>query len=94
VPQQTTQQGPSKPAKPPWLAPAVVIGVVILLAAIGRKKDEAIENPIVDLMILTFGVFAFAAVFRVLFTHLGAPGAASFFSGGTTTSTSPQEGAL
>ena len=91
---QTTQQGPAKPARPPWLAPAVVLGLVILLVVAGRKNREAIENPLVDLVILTFGVFALAAVFRVLFTHLGAPGAASFFSGGTTTSTSPQEGAL
>ncbi len=89
---QPTQQGPAKPAKPPWLAPVVVLAVVVLLVAIGRKKDEAVENPIVDLAVITFGVFAFAAVFRVLFTHLGAPGAASFFSGGTTTSASPQEG--
>ncbi len=92
MPTQPTQQAPSKPAKPPWLAPAIVVALIIVLALAGKKRDEVVQNPVVDFAILTFGVFAFAAVFRVAFTHLGAPGAAAFFSGGTTTSHDPQEG--
>lgn len=92
MPTQPTQQAPAKPAKPPWLAPAVIVTVIVLLAAAGKKKDEAVENPIVDLLVITFGVFAVAAVMRVLLTHLGSPGGAAFFSGGTTSSAAPQDG--
>lgn len=64
---------------PAWLAPLVIVLVVVALIGVGRKKVEAIENPVVDLAIVTVGVFAFAAVFRYLGARLGSPGLASFF---------------
>ena len=51
------------------------------LTGAGMKKKEALENPIVDLVIITIGVFAFAAIFRVIGAQLGSPGMASFFGG-------------
>jgi hypothetical protein len=71
--------GMSVKSKPAWLAPTVVIVLVLALVYAGRKKEEAVENPIVDLAVITIGVFAFAAVFRLIATRLGAPGLATFF---------------
>jgi hypothetical protein len=51
------------------------------------KKKEALENPIVDLVVITVGVFAFAAVFRVIAAQLGSPGMATFFGGSPDTPT-------
>lgn len=68
-------------AKPAWLAPVVVIVVIGILTGAGMKKKEALENPIVDLVVITIGVFAFAAIFRVLGAQLGSPGMSSFFGG-------------
>lgn len=68
-------------AKPAWLAPTVVIVVIAVLTGAGMKKKEALENPIVDLVIITIGVFAFAAIFRVIGAQLGSPGMAAFFGG-------------
>ena len=65
--------------KPNWLAPAVVLILVVALVAIGRKKEEAVANPLVDIAILTIGVFAFAAAFRWIAVQLGSPGLAAFF---------------
>jgi hypothetical protein len=59
----------------------VVIVVIAVLTGAGMKKKEALENPIVDLVVITIGVFAFAAVFRVLGAQLGAPGLTAFFGG-------------
>ena len=72
--------------KPPWLLPAIILFVIVGIGVVGRKKEEAIENPLVDLAIITVGVFAFAAAFRYIGIKLGSPGFASFF-GGPTTST-------
>jgi tellurite resistance protein TehA-like permease len=77
---QTTEHQPTQ-SKPAWLAPVVVIVVIAVLTGAGMKKKEALENPIVDLVIITIGVFAFAAVFRVIASQLGAPGMAAFFGG-------------
>ena len=74
--------GSSEPAenkRPAWLAPLAIVIVVLALVGFGRKKAEAVENPIVDLAVITVGVFAFAAVFRYAATSLGSPGMASFF---------------
>ncbi len=71
--------GVSVATKPAWLAPVAIIVVVLALVYAARKKDEAVENPIVDLAVITIGVFAFAAVFRLIATRLGAPGLATFF---------------
>lgn len=79
--QQTTQQAPAKTGTPAWVAPVAIVAIVITLIAVGRKKDEAVENPLVDLAVITVGVFAYAAVFRFLLTKLGAPGGAAFFGG-------------
>lgn len=64
---------------PGWVAPALIIVVVAALIATGRKHAKAIENPIVDLAIITVGVCAFVAVFRVLALKLNSPGLATFF---------------
>jgi uncharacterized membrane protein YhhN len=77
---QTTEHQPDQ-GKPAWLAPVVVLVVIAILTGAGMKKKEALENPIVDLVIITVGVFAFAAVFRVIGTQLGSPGMAAFFGG-------------
>lgn len=86
---QTTMQDADKGTKPAWLAPVVVLVVIGGLVAIGNKKSEAVENPIVDLGIITVGVFAFAAVFRFLAGKLGSPGMASFFGGDTAAPVNP-----
>ena len=67
--------------KPAWLAPVFVVSVVLALVLIGRKKEEAVENPLVDLAVITVAVFAFAAVFRKLANMMDAPGLATFFGG-------------
>lgn len=74
-------------AKPTWLAPVLIIAVIVGLIAVGRKHERAIENPLVDLVIITVGVFAFAAVFRVLALKLNNPGLASFFGARTPAAT-------
>ena len=71
----------NKQSKPAWLAPVVVVGVVIGLVIAGRKKEEAVANPLVDIAVLTVGVFAFAAAFRWMGAQLGSPGLATFFGG-------------
>ena len=77
---QQTEAQPSQ-AKPAWLAPVVIILLIAVLGGVGMKKKEALENPIVDLVIITIGVFAFAAIFRVVGAQLGAPGMTAFFGG-------------
>lgn len=67
--------------KPAWLAPVLVLTLVLTLLLVGRKKEEAVENPIVDLAIITVAVFAFAALFRKLASMMDAPGLATFFGG-------------
>jgi hypothetical protein len=70
----------SQPAgKPAWLAPAIVVAVVLVLWAGAKKRDEVVDNPVVELAILTVGVTAMAAALAVIFGKLGSPGAASFF---------------
>jgi di/tricarboxylate transporter len=66
-------------AKPQWLAPVIVVLIVVVLVAVGRKRKEVIENPLVDFAILTVGVFAFAAAFRWVGAKLGSNGLAQFF---------------
>jgi uncharacterized membrane protein YhhN len=73
-----TQQATAK-GHPAWLAPLVVVVVVLALFAGSRKRDEVIENPLVELMVITIGVFAMAAALGVVFAKLGSPGAAAFF---------------
>ncbi len=81
---QTTAQGaPESQGPPAWAAPLVVLVIVAGLVALGSRKREAVENPLVDIAILTVGVFAFAAVFRFFAVRLGAPGLAVFFGGET-----------
>lgn len=67
--------------KPAWLAPALVIAVVVAIWAISQKRDEAAENPVVEGALLTVIVFAFAWLFRKVFGMLDAPGAVAFFGG-------------
>lgn len=71
--------GTAPRAKPPWLVPVVILVVIAGLIIVGRKKEEAVENPIVDLAVLTVGVFAVAAVARWGAVKAGAPGLAVFF---------------
>lgn len=72
------ESAPSK-SRPAWLAPVIILLIIVGLAVVGKKKEEAVENPIVDLAIITVGVFAFAALFRVGASKMGAPGLATFF---------------
>jgi hypothetical protein len=65
----------------------VVIVVIAILGGISVKNKAVLENPIVDLIIITVGVFAFAAVFRVLGSQMGAPGMTAFFGGSPDTAT-------
>jgi uncharacterized membrane protein YhhN len=64
---------------PAWLAPLVIVVVVLALFLGSRKREEVIDNPVVELLIVTVGVFAMAAALGVAFTRLGSPGAAAFF---------------
>ena len=73
-------------SKPMWLAPAVIVVIVIGLVFAGRHKKEIVENPLVDFAILTVGVFAFAAAFRWSAVKLGSPGLAQFFGAPVTVS--------
>lgn len=66
-------------SKPMWLAPVVIVLVVIALVMGGRKSKGVVENPLVDFAILTVGVFAFAAAFRWIGATLGSNGLAQFF---------------
>ena len=65
--------------KPAWLAPVIILSIVLALVLAGRKKEEAVENPLVDLAIITVAVFAFAALFRKVAAMMDAPGLATFF---------------
>lgn len=67
--------------KPAWLAPVFVLSLVLAIVLIGRKKNEAVENPIVDLAVITVAVFAFAALFRKIAGAMDAPGLSAFFGG-------------
>jgi hypothetical protein len=67
--------------KPAWLAPVVILVLIVVLGSAHMKKKEVLENPLMDLIIITIGVFAFAAVFRVLGAQMGAPGMVAFFGG-------------
>lgn len=64
---------------PVWAAPLAILIVIVALFAASRKNSDVVENPLVDLAILTVGVFAFAAAFRWIGTKLNAPGLATFF---------------
>ncbi len=72
--------------KPVWLAPAVIVVIVVGLIIAGKNKKELVENPLVDFAILTVGVFAFAAAFRWSAVKLGSPGLAQFFGSPVTVS--------
>lgn len=67
--------------KPAWLAPTLVLLVVVVLYAAGRKRDDAVENPVVEGALLTVIVFAFAWLYRKVFAMMDAPGAVAFFGG-------------
>lgn len=66
-------------SKPAWLAPALIAVVVIGIVLVSRKKEEAKENALVDLVIISIAVAAIWAVMRKLFIALDAPGIATFF---------------
>lgn len=85
--QNPTTDDKGAQAKPAWVLPVIVLAIVGALIAFGRKHDEVVENPIVDLAVITIGVFAFAAVYRVAAVKLGAPGAAVFFGAPATAPT-------
>lgn len=74
--EQTSSKGTGLPA---WVAPVAIAIVVAAIFFGGKKNDDIVENPLVDLAILTVGVFAFAAGFRWAATKLNAPGLATFF---------------
>lgn len=72
---------------PVWTIPVLVIVAIVALIFAARKNVKAVENPLVDLIIITVGVFAFAAVFRVVGVKLNAPGFAAFFGGNRSSGT-------
>lgn len=78
--QQTVDAQPTQ-AKPVWLAPVIILIIIVVLGTASTKKKEVLENPLMDLIVITVGVFAFAAVFRVVGAQLGAPGMVAFFGG-------------
>lgn len=69
----------TKAERPAWMLPALIVGAIAALVLIGRKHDRAVENPLVDLTIITIGVFAIAAVMRVIGAKLNYPGFSAFF---------------
>lgn len=80
--QQTTQ--PASDTKsgglPPWVAPMVVILLIVALVFGASKRKEVAQNPLVDILLLTIGVFATAHILRFGFAKLNAPGAVKFLS--------------
>jgi Mn2+/Fe2+ NRAMP family transporter len=70
-----------KEAKPAWFAPALIATLVVGIILLGKKDEKAVENPVIDLAIITIAVFAFAAVFRKVANMLDHPGLATFFGG-------------
>lgn len=66
-------------SKPAWLAPALIAVVVLGIVLAARKKEEASENALVDLVIISVAVAAIWAVMRKIFIALDAPGIATFF---------------
>jgi Mn2+/Fe2+ NRAMP family transporter len=75
------EDGAHVAVKPAWLAPVIILSVVVALVLVGKKEDKAVENPVVDLAIITIAVFAFAAVFRKIANMMDHPGLATFFGG-------------
>lgn len=75
----TGQQGTAE-RKPSWLAPAVVLILVGALYFGSRKREDIAENAVVDALVLTVVVLAFAHVLRFFAVKLGSPGLARFFS--------------
>lgn len=73
---------------PPWVVPLVVGAIIVALIVVGRKRSEAIENPLIDLVVIAFGVYAIGAVGRVIGIKFGAPGLAAFFGASTPPATS------
>lgn len=71
----------TRAVKPGWLAPLFVFVVIVAVLMAASKKREAAENPVVDGAVLTVIVFAFAWLFRKVFSMLDAPGAVAFFGG-------------
>lgn len=66
-------------SKPVWLAPTLIAVVVLGIVLASRKKEEASENALVDLVIIAVAVAAIWAVARKIFIALDAPGIATFF---------------
>ena len=81
---------PTQKTKPAWLAPLVIIIIIAAVLGWSTREKNAVDNPVVDLSIMTVGVFAFAAIFRWLGASLGAPGLASFFGAPAQTTTVTQ----
>jgi len=65
--------------KPAWLAPALIAATVLALYLIGRKKEEATENVVVDMFVIAVAVAAIWAVMRKIAAALDAPGLGTFF---------------
>lgn len=67
--------------KPAWLAPVLIAATVLALYLVGRKKEEATENVVVDYFIIAVAVAAIWAVMRKIANALDAPGLSTFFGG-------------
>lgn len=64
----------------------LILGLIIIVALIltfGRKHEEVWDNALVDLVVVTVGVFAIAAVGRYAGSKAGVPGLSAFFGGKT-----------
>lgn len=79
----------AKAQKPPWLFPVIILVAIVSVALIGRRKREAIENPLVDLVIIAVGVYAIGAVFRIGAIKFNNPGLAAFFGANPPAATVP-----
>lgn len=65
--------------KPAWLAPVLIAATVLALYLIGKKKEAAHENVVVDYVVIAVAVAAVWAVMRKIAAALDAPGLGTFF---------------
>lgn len=68
---------------PAWVLPVAVVAIIAGLIAIGHKREEAVANPLVDLMVIAVGVAGMWWVFRYAAVKGGWPGVATFFGAST-----------
>lgn len=82
--QQNQPSGNTKPPSPGTTQHHMTIFIAVLaiifIIIAKRKGPEGLDNPLIDLIIVTFGVFALSKIFYNVAGRLGSPGAQAFFS--------------